>query len=263
MTPATRQLARQIRPLVAEAALNAGACHIGSALSIVDVLAVLYGGVLEGEPGAQPHRFLLSKGHAASALYATLAATGVLSRSEVLDGFCADGGRLHGHPERGVPGVEMTAGSLGHGPAIAVGLALAERHAGSSRRTICLVGDGECNEGSVWEALSIAGQLDLGGLTLIVDANGLQGLGATAAIAERYPLAPRLSAVGFAVCEVDGHDHDALHRALTQTGTAPAAVVARTVKARGWRGMEGDVMSHYRPLSREDAPRVLAALEQV
>lgn len=264
MTERSRALAREIRPLVAEAAANARAVHIGSALSIVDILAVLYADILPRPDGHERHRFLLSKGHAAAALYATLAATGILPRAEVLHGYCADGGRLPGHPERGIPGVEMTGGSLGHGPAIAVGLALAERHAHSTRRTICLVGDGECNEGSVWEALALAGQLGLDGLTLIVDANGLQGLGATVDIAERHPLNARLRAVGLAVSEVDGHDHEALYGALHPAAERhPRAILARTIKARGWSAMEGDVMSHYRPLSAPDRPHVLAELERV
>lgn len=256
------QIAREARTLVVEAAIRARTCHIGSSLSIVDVLAVLYGDILRTQPGEPDDRFLLSKGHAASALYATLAATGVLSRDEVLHGYCADGGRLHGHPERGVPGVEMTGGSLGHGPAIALGIALAQRQARSPARTFCLVGDGECNEGSVWEAIGLAGHLRASGLTLIVDANGLQGLGRTDEVVDLGPLGPKLSAFGFAVTDVDGHDHAALRAALTASAAErPHAVIARTIKGYGWRDMEGDVMSHYRSLTEADGARVLAGLE--
>ena len=126
MSERSEEVARQTRRLVVEAAIRARTCHIGSSLSIVDILAVLYADVLAREPEEPAHRFLLSKGHAASALYGTLATVGVLSREDVLLGYCSDGGRLAGHPERGVPGVEMTGGSLGHGPAIAVGIAAAE-----------------------------------------------------------------------------------------------------------------------------------------
>jgi transketolase len=253
------EVAKQARRLVIEAALRARTCHIGSSLSIVDVLSVLYGDVLsEGDP---EHRFLLSKGHAASALYATLAAVGVMSAADVVSGYCADGGDLHGHPERGLPGVEMTGGSLGHGPAIAVGIALAERQHGD-RRTFCLVGDGELNEGSVWEAIALAGHLKLDALTLVVDANGLQGLGTCDQVLDLGPLASKFEAFGFAVDDVAGHDHDALLDALrARPAGRPRAVIARTVKGYGVSSMEGDVMSHYRTIPVQDGPAVLAELE--
>lgn len=261
MSAQSEAVARDVRRLVVDAAIEARTCHIGSSLSIVDVLSVLYTDILPAGREALPHRFLLSKGHAASALYATLAATGVLSREEMVNDYCADGGRLHGHPERGVPGVEMTAGSLGHGPAIAVGIALAERRQ-SGRRTYCLVGDGELNEGSVWEAIAIAGHLRLDSLTLIVDANGLQGLGPCSDVLDLDPLVTKLEAFGFAAQDVAGHDHEALAAALgARDGARPGAVVARTIKGYGVGWMEDDVMSHYRTLKPEDRPRVLADLE--
>ena len=195
----SQAVARETRRLVVEAAIRARTCHIGSSLSIVDILAVLYADVLRDDSGRPAGRFLLSKGHAASALYGTLVVEGVLSLETMLTGYCSDGGSLAGHPERGVAGVEMTGGSLGHGPAIAVGIALAERHAGRSHGTYCLVGDGELGEGSVWEALALAGQLGLDGLTVIVDDNGLQGLGPTADVLGAAPLRPKLEAFGFAV----------------------------------------------------------------
>ena len=255
-------VARQTRRLVVEAAIRAGTCHIGSSLSIVDILAVLYADVLPREPDQLADHFLLSKGHGASALYGTLATVGVLSREDMLLGYCSDGGRLAGHPERGVPGVEMTGGSLGHGPAIAVGIALAERRTGG-RRTYCLVGDGELDEGSVWEAVALAGQLGLDGLTLVVDANGLQGLGPCSEVLARYPLGPKLEAFGFAVVKVDGHDHEALAAAFAlPTDGRPKAVVATTIKGYGVSSMEGDVMSHYRTLGDDDRERVQADLER-
>jgi len=251
MTATSLERADAARRLVLEAALAAGTAHIGSSLSIVDILAVLYGDVLEDR-----HRFLLSKGHAASALYATLAVAGVLGAEEMVRGYCSDGGALAGHPERGVAGVEMTGGSLGHGPAIAVGTALAER----DRRTFCLVGDGEMNEGSVWEALALGGHLRLGNLTLIVDANGLQGLGTTTDVLDLGPLRPKLEAFGWKVRECDGHDHDALRAALRPCATQPTAVVAHTVKGRGVSFMEGELMWHYRSLKPADRDRVMAEL---
>lgn len=254
---ASRARADAARRVVIEAALSAGTCHIGSSLSIVDVLAVLYSDVLPHGG----HRFLLSKGHAASALYAALAGAGVLDADDVISGYCTDGGRFAGHPERCVPGVGMTGGSLGHGPAIAIGCALADRHAGTGRRTFCLVGDGELDEGSVWEALALGGHLGLPNLTLIVDANGLQGLGRTSEVLDLEPLVPKLSSFGWTVAEVPGHDHDALRAALGSSAEGPTAVVARTTKGHGVDFMEGELMWHYRSLTEADRGRVLAALE--
>lgn len=256
MTDRSRDIAGVARPLVVRAASNARTCHIGSALSIVDILAVLHGDLI----GPDDH-FLLSKGHAASALYATLAAIGTLDVEEVLNGYCATGGRLHGHPKRGVPGVEMTGGSLGHGPAIAVGLALAARRRGGRSHVWCLVGDGECNEGSVWEAVALAGQLRLGGLTVIVDANGLQGLDRCDQILGREPLADRFAAFGMETLQVDGHDHAALHLALRPGDHGrPRAVVATTVKGYGVPWFENELMSHYRPITQDELPRALAGI---
>jgi transketolase len=262
----SQAVARETRRLVVEAAIRARTCHIGSSLSIVDILAVLYADVLRDDSGRPAGRFLLSKGHAASALYGTLVVEGVLSLETMLTGYCSDGGSLAGHPERGVAGIEMTGGSLGHGPAIAVGIALAERHAGRSHGTYCLVGDGELGEGSVWEALALAGQLGLDRLTVIVDDNGLQGLGPTADVLGAAPLRPKLDAFGFAVSEVDGHDHAALAAAFGRDTAAdghPHAVIARTIKGYGIASMEGDVMSHYRTLREEDRSTVLAGLGRI
>jgi transketolase len=244
--------AHAARRIVIEAALAARTAHIGSSLSIVDVLAVLYSDVLSDDD-----RFLLSKGHAASALYATLAAHGKLDRDRVINGYCSDGGEFAGHPERGVAGVEMTGGSLGHGPAIGVGMALA------GCRTYCLVGDGELNEGSVWEALALGGHHGLNNLTLIVDANGLQGLGTTGEVLDLEPLLPKLTSFGWHVSEVDGHDHDALRRVLGyQPSLKPHAVVARTTKGYGVPFMENELMWHYKSLKPEQREDVLAALEE-
>ena len=247
----------EARKLVIEAAAASKTSHIGSSMSIVDVLAVLHTDILP----KGGHHFLLSKGHAAGALYATLVTVGILDRDEFLQGYCGDGGVFPGHPERGLPGVEMTGGSLGHGPAIAVGVALAERHEGSGRRTYCVVGDGEMNEGSVWEAVGLAGHLGLGNLTLIVDANGFQALGRTQDVLDMGSLADKFSAFGWNAVDVDGHDHDALRRELPTSGERPRALVAHTVKGKGIDFMEDELMWHYRSLKEGEREAALAALE--
>jgi transketolase len=253
--------AHATRRLVLEIALAAGSCHIGSALSMVDVLTVLYHDVLR-EPAAGGDRFVLSKGHGGSALYATLATAGVLDADEVISGYSRDGGRFAGHPERGLPGIEITGGSLGHGLSIALGLALADRLDGSDRRTFCLLGDGELQEGSVWEALMLAGQQRVGGLTAIVDANGLQGLGRVRDVVSIEPLATRLASFGWAVREVDGHDLAQLRGALGAPDEQPTLVLARTVKGYGVPFMEDELMWHYRSLREADRERVMDALEE-
>ncbi len=252
MTTSTER-AHAARRTVIEAALAARTAHIGSSLSIVDLLAVLYTDVL-----GEDDRFLLSKGHAASALYATLAAAGRggLTHDAVVKSYCSAGGALAGHPERGVCGIEMTGGSLGHGPAIAVGTALA------GCRTYCLVGDGELTEGAVGEAIASAGHNGLSKLTLIVDANGLQGLGTTTEVLDLEPLVPKLRSFGWDVCEVDGHDHDAVRSALADLPTLrPHAVIARTIKGYGVSFMENELMSHYKSLSPDQREPVLAELD--
>ena len=254
----SRAQALEARRLVIEAAAAAKTCHIGSSLSIVDILAVLYADVLpQGD-----HHFLLSKGHAASALYAALVGAGAIERDEMVAGYCSEGGVFPGHPERGLPGVEMTGGSLGHGPAIAVGVALAEGHDGSGRRVYCLAGDGEMNEGSVWEAIALAGHLRLAGLTLIVDSNGFQALGRTRDVIDMGALSAKLALFGWDAVDIDGHDHDALRGALLASGGRPRAVIAHTVKGKGVDFMEDDLMWHYRSLKGDERERALEALER-
>jgi transketolase len=247
--------AHEARRLVLECALASGSCHIGSSLSLVDVLTVLYRQVLR-----RCDAFLLSKGHAAAGFYAVLARAGVIDAEQLVAGYCSDGGVFPGHPERGLPGVEITGGSLGHGLSIAVGRTLAARHDCDGARTFCLLGDGELNEGSVWEALALAGHLGLGNLVAIVDANGLQGLGRASEVLDLEPLDAKLDAFGWEARVCDGHDHAALEAALAP-GARPVAVVARTIKGYGVDFMEDELMWHYRSLRPEDRAIVFEALE--
>lgn len=262
----TQSAADAARRLVLEAALAARTCHIGSSLSLIDLLTVAYLDVLHDPAGrvdgSAGDRLLLSKGHAASGLYAVLCQAGILDPDEFVAGYCRDGGTLAGHPERGYPGVEITGGSLGHGPSIAIGLALADRHDGDPRRTVCVVGDGELNEGSVWEAVMLAAHLRLANLTMVVDANGLQGLGSVSDVIDMEPLAERFAYRGWSVREIPGHDHGAIRAALEHGTGGPVVVIARTVKAYGVDFLEGDVMSHYRSFGETERDRLMAALEQ-
>ncbi|HWI73009.1 MAG TPA: thiamine pyrophosphate-dependent enzyme [Baekduia sp.] len=256
MTATTTEHAHAIRELSLELALRAGTCHIGSALGIADILAVAYFDVL-GDDDA----FILSKAHAGSALMATLALRGTVDREQLVREYCQDGGAFGGHAERGVPGVEISGGSLGHGLPIAVGRALAARIDASGARTFCLMGDGETDEGSVHEAAALAGRLGLDGLVGIVDANGHQGLEADWPQDRWERYAQRFAAAGWDVVTLDGHDHDALRAALTAAPAGrPRLLVARTVKGRGVDFMEGRFDSHYKSVRPHDRERVMGAL---
>jgi transketolase len=252
----TTDRAYEIRELALELALRAGTCHIGSALGIADILAVAYFRVLTDRD-----TFILSKAHAGSALMAALALRGVVDRDQLLAEYCQDGGAFGGHAERGVPGVEISGGSLGHGLPIAVGRALAARLDGGGR-IFCLMGDGETDEGSVSEAAALAGRLGLGGLVGIVDANGHQGLEADHAPDRWERFEARFASAGWDVVQIDGHDHEALLTALegTPSGRAPRLVVAHTRKGRGVDFMEGRFDSHYKSVPQHDRERVMAAL---
>jgi transketolase len=261
-------IAARIRSHVIDMCAGPEGGHLGGAFSCADVLTALYFSVLNVDPerpeDPDRDRFLLSKGHAAVGLYATLAERGFFPAAE-LAGYGRPGSRLMGHPVRAVPGVELPTGSLGHGLALACGFALANRYAGRSARSFVLLGDGELQEGSVWEAAIAAASLRLDRLVAIVDRNGLQLTGATEGIAPMEPLAERWSSFGWAVRDVDGHDPAALAHHL---GAAPwepgkpSVLIARTVKGHGLPFLAGRSSSHYVTLSPRNHARALSALRR-
>jgi len=258
--------ARRIRRHVVAMAATPQGCHAGGSLSCADILAVLYFDVLRVRPEEPdwPDRdhFVLSKGHAGAALYAALAERGFLPVEELAT-YARTGGRLAGHPLRALPGVELPTGSLGHGLALGLGLALADRLDGRSARTFVLMGDGELQEGSVWEALIPAAHQRLDNLVAIVDRNGWQITGPTEEVAALEPLVERFAAFGWTAREVDGHDVEALRAALREAPTAPGrptAIVARTVKGRGVPFLEGRKRGHYVRLSPDLERRAAASL---
>ena len=259
--------AHEVRRLTVELALEAGTCHIGSALGIADVLTVLFFELMPVDPSipSSPLKdtFILSKAHAGSALLSVLAVRGTIDRDELRRGYCRDGGAYGGHAERGTPGVEISGGSLGHGLPIAIGRAIADRLDGRLRRTYCLMGDGETDEGSVSEAAALAGRLGLGQLVAIIDANGHQGLDRELTSGHWERLAGRFESAGWDVANVDGHDHDALRRALgVAAGSRPRCVLAHTIKGKGIPFMEGRFDSHYKSFKPEQRDMVLTALAQ-
>jgi transketolase len=246
-------LADHIRRQTIEQAKRANVGHIGSALSIADILAVLYGGVLSvpSHDDVDRDRFILSKGHAALALYCALHGTGRLSTAQ-LESYCADGSMLGAHPEHRLAGVDFSTGSLGQGLSVGVGAALAARLRRSSRRVFVLVSDAECNEGALWEAVMFAAHHRLANLVAIVDENGQQALGHTRDVLDLSPLEQRWAAFGWDVAVVDGHDHAALAHALGTVRGAPRVVIARTTFGEGVSYMEGQIKWHYWPMSDEE-----------
>jgi transketolase len=243
---------KQIRRIVLEQSKRAHVGHIGSALSIADLLAAVFEEIRAASPDDPGRdRFVLSKGHAALALYAALHLSGSLSKHE-LDTFCGDGTLLGVHPEHPLRGVDFSTGSLGHGLSMAAGAALAARLQRSPRRAFVLLSDAECNCGSVWEAIMFAAHHRLANLVAIVDRNGQQALGYTDQVLSLEPLSARWSAFGWDVHEVDGHDVAGLRSAIAGLDTAsgrPHVLIARTVFGKGVSFMEGQIKWHYWPMS--------------
>ena len=254
---------RDLRRRVIEVSLKAGVGHIGSALSICDIIAVLFGDLLRGLGSKDPDRdrFILSKGHAALALYCGLEKAGLITAQE-LETFCKDGTRLGVHPEHGIPAVDVTTGSLGMGLSIGAGLALSAKLRGSAARTVVLVSDAECNEGSHWEAVMFAAHHKLPSLTAVVDANGFQAMGKTREILDLEPHEERWRAFGWHAATVDGHDEAALKAALQAPSDGrPRVVIAKTVAGKGVSFMEQQLEWHYYPVNEEQARRALRDLE--
>jgi transketolase len=266
-TAASVELARRIRCDVLRMVHRARASHVGTCFSIADILAVLYAEVLRIDPrdpgGAARDRLLLSKGHGGAALYAVLAERGFFP-SAWLDEYCADGSRLAGHAtHHQVPGVEVSTGSLGHGLPLGCGMALAAQRDGSPARVFVVLSDGECDEGSTWEAALFAPHHRLENLVAVVDYNKIQSFGSVAEVLELAPLAEKWRAFRWAVTEIDGHDHAALARALRAAPTEPGrptALIAHTVKGKGVSFMEGELAWHYRSPSDEQLAAALAEL---
>lgn len=241
---------------------------MGAAFSIADILAVLYGQVMRHDP-AQPRwperdRFILSKGHAGAAVYAALAEVGYFS-VEMLRQHYQDGSVLSGHvSHKGIPGVELSTGSLGHGLGVGTGMAKALKLSGSVARVFVVMSDGECDEGTIWEAALFAQQHKLDNLVGIVDYNKIQSLAPVAETLALEPFRQKWESFNWSVVEVDGHDHADLSRAMAHlpaVAAKPTIIIAHTVKGKGVSFMENTVLWHYRTARGEEFDRALAELE--
>lgn len=246
---------RRIREHVLRESRRANVGHIGSSLSIADILAALYGGILHIETPDDPvrDRFVLSKGHAALALYAALSLRGWLPESD-LSTYCGDETLLGVHPESELPGVDFCTGSLGQGLSMATGAALAARKSGSERRVFALISDAELDEGSTWEAVMFAAQHRLSNLNVFVDLNGQQALGFTRDVIAIENPVERFAAFGWAASEVDGHDVAAMTEAVETAASDPRphAFIARTTFGRGVSYMNNQIKWHYWPMSDDE-----------
>jgi transketolase len=257
--------AKQIRRVILEQSKRANVGHIGSALSVADIIAALYGGTLRVNDPKDPERdrFVLSKGHAMLAVHAALFLRGWLTQEE-LSTYCGDGSLLGVHPEYGLCGVDFASGSLGQGLPVAAGAALAARLHHSPRRAFALMSDAECNEGSTWEAVMFAAHHKLANLIAIVDLNGQQALDYTDRVLSLYPLAERWRAFGWDAQELDGHDIPAMRAAVAGLDTVsgpPHVLIARTTFGKGVSYMQGRIKWHYWPMSDAEYEQALQEVE--
>ena len=261
------EIAATVRRTVLDMIYDSHSAHIGAAFSCVDLLVALYCRCLNVDPD-QPRapdrdRFILSKGHACAALYATLHHRGFMDR-RTLDGFGVDGGTLEHHPSRNLDmGIEVSTGSLGHGLSLGVGMALAARQDGLPHRVFVVLSDGECDEGSTWEAALFAPQHALDNLVAIVDHNKIQALGRTEDIIDLAPFADKWRAFGWDAREINGHDFKEILPALLEapfTPGKPSAIIAHTIKGKGVSLMEDDVLWHYRCPDEEEYQRAIQEL---
>jgi transketolase len=252
-TPDLDERSLFLRRLVIRAFEGGSRGHLGSSMSLIEILRILYDEHIHfdiSNPNSETRdRLILSKGHGCLAQYALLADKGFIQLSD-LDKFCHPKGILGGHPERSkVPGVEASTGALGHGPSIGVGIALAAKIRSKSYKTIVITGDGEINEGSVWEAAMSASKHGLENLTWMIDYNKLQSYGLTKEVLDLEPLTDKLKSFGFNVQNIDGHNLDDIRRALAQTNRQngyPHAIVCHTVKGKGFPFAEQNPYWHHK-----------------
>ncbi len=247
----------------------AGRAHVGSAFSLIEILRVLYDDVMKYDPKnprwADRDRFILSKGHGCLALYTLLAEKGFFPEDELWR-FCQKDSILGGHPEYGkVPGVEASTGSLGHGLSIGIGMALALRYEKNPARVFVVIGDGESNEGSIWEGALSAAKHSLSNLTVIVDYNSAQAYGSSRHVMNLEPLAKKWESFGFAVAEIDGHSVGDLRKTLTSlplNNDKPTTVICRTTKGKGVPLIENNASWHHKTMiTPQELKDLLSALE--
>ena len=266
-TDTLRERSLEARKRLLRISSAANSVHIGSSLSMIEILEVLYGKFLRVTPNninlSNRDKFILSKGHAGLGLYIILAQFGFIKDVE-LSAYAKDGTKLAVHPVlNSAPGIEATSGSLGHGLPITLGMAIAGRRNGWNSRYVVLMSDGECDEGSNWEAIMFAGHLGLDNLLVILDYNKIQSFGTTSEVLELEPFKDKWEANRWSVKEVDGHDLDQLTSVLNSfpfETNKPSVIIAHTVKGKGVPHLENTLESHYRSIKSEELDEVLATV---
>ncbi|MCL4418586.1 transketolase [Patescibacteria group bacterium] len=253
-TRSLQNKARNIRTEIIKMAFESKSAHVSSSLCIADILTVLYWDIMKINP-KKPNlknrdKFILSKGHAASALYAILAEKGYFSK-KLLTMYNKNGTLLGDHPIYGTPGVELATGSLGHGLSVACGMALSNKISKSTARVYVLVSDAECQEGTIWEALLLASQFKLNNLTLIIDYNKLQAFGRVSDVIELEPLGEKIKAFGWDVYSIDGHSVNQLKKTLgIKNPSKPITVICNTIGGRGVKFLEDNWEWHYKNINK-------------
>lgn len=263
----TLEFAKKLRIHALKMTNKGGSSHIGSIFSIAEIIAVLYNDVLKIDPKnpkwENRDRFILSKGHAGAIVYAALAEKKFFS-IELLKTHYQDGSKLSGHISHYLPGVDVSTGSLGHGLSLAVGMAKAGIMKGKKYRVFCVLSDGECDEGSTWEAALFAGHHALDNLTVIVDYNKMQAMGYTKDILNLEPFTDKWKSFGFSALEADGHNTYELKQVLSNiplTPNKPSVVISHTIKGKGVSFMENNLLWHYRCPKGEEFTKAMEELE--
>ncbi|MCF6309498.1 MAG: transketolase [Sulfurimonas sp.] len=257
-----KQIATNIRKNILHIANLAGSPHVGSALSCTDILTTCYFDILNLQDYENRDYFILSKAHSAMALYSTLHEKGLLSKDE-LEGYYQNGGTLPAHTDRLTnPYIEISAGSLGHGLPIATGMAHALKLKESNRQVYVLMGDGESQEGSIWEAAMLAPQLELNNLTVFIDRNNLQGYGRADEILSYEPIDDKFRAFNWEVLRIDGHNHQAIKEAVDFKTDKPKMIICDTLKGKGVSFMEDELIWHYYVVTDEVKNKAIRELEE-
>ena len=258
MSDKSLKFAKKIRNHVVDMCSRGGSSHVGSSLSIVDILSVLYLQVLKfdliNDKWSERDRFILSKGHAGSAVYATLAECGFFPLED-LENHYKNGSKFSGHiSHKDIPGIEVSTGSLGHGLGIGVGIAYSARIQNKNFKTFVLLSDGELDEGSNWEAFLFISHHKLNNLITIIDYNKLQSLGTVSSTLELEPLVNKFEAFGFKVFDINGHDHQVIFKSLKNAlgSSKPCILLCNTIKGKGVSFMENSVLWHYRTPQGEE-----------
>lgn len=263
------ELAYKIRKHALEMTHKGNSSHIGSILSLVDIISVLYNDCIKHNPKdpkwEDRDRVILSKGHAGVAIYSVLAEMGYFSKTH-LDLHCSNGSNLSGHiSHHGVPGVEFSTGSLGHGLSVGAGMALAAKKNNKIHKIYVILGDGECNEGRIWEAAMFCNHYKLNNIIAIVDYNKMQGLGLCEDIMALEPFADKWRAFGWNTLEIDGHSHDQIRISLnfdTYKISKPTVIIANTIKGKGVSFMENNLSWHYKSPKDSNYLQALIELEE-